>query len=58
LEPLVRTTSPRANVRLFVEAPPAFDAALAEAGPHDLVLVTGSLFLVGEALEWWRHSHR
>ncbi len=27
----------------------AMDAALSQAGPHDLILVTGSLFVVGEA---------
>jgi dihydrofolate synthase/folylpolyglutamate synthase len=32
----------------------ALEAALAQAGPRDLVLVAGSLFLVGEALVWWR----
>jgi dihydrofolate synthase/folylpolyglutamate synthase len=56
LEPLVRAASPRASIATFAEAPSAFDRALAEAGPHDMVLVTGSLFLVGEALEWWRRS--
>jgi dihydrofolate synthase/folylpolyglutamate synthase len=34
----------------------ALAAALAQAGPRDLVLVTGSLFLVGEALVWWRNN--
>jgi dihydrofolate synthase/folylpolyglutamate synthase len=58
MEPLVRAASPRASTRTFDDAPAAFDAALADAGPRDLVLVTGSLFLVGEALEWWRRSHR
>jgi dihydrofolate synthase / folylpolyglutamate synthase len=32
----------------------AIDAAVATADPRDLVLVTGSLFLVGEALLWQR----
>ena len=42
-----------------VEGPPARDvgsalrAAQAQAGPADLVLVTGSLFVVAEALEAW-----
>lgn len=31
----------------------AVEAALSRAAPEDLVCVTGSLFLVGEALEWW-----
>jgi dihydrofolate synthase/folylpolyglutamate synthase len=35
----------------------AFDLALAAAGPDDLVLVTGSLFVVAEALEaWWERE--
>jgi dihydrofolate synthase/folylpolyglutamate synthase len=58
LEPLVRAASPRVTVQTFAEAPTAFERALAEARPGDLVLITGSLFLVGEALEWWRRSPR
>lgn len=38
----------------FEHAQDALDAALASAGPRDLILVTGSLFLVGEALVWWQ----
>ncbi|MBV9893013.1 MAG: bifunctional folylpolyglutamate synthase/dihydrofolate synthase [Chloroflexi bacterium] len=57
LEPLVRRTT-QAPIRTFADAPAAFDAALAHAHARDLVLVTGSLFLVGEALEWWRRSPR
>jgi dihydrofolate synthase / folylpolyglutamate synthase len=56
LESLVRAASPRAVVTIADDAPRAFEAALATAAPRDLVLVTGSLFLVGEALEWWRRS--
>jgi folylpolyglutamate synthase/dihydropteroate synthase len=40
------------------DLPSAVEAALAEAGPDDLVLVSGSLFLVGETLVWWRRSSR
>ena len=58
LEPLVRSASPAATVMVTDVADAALDAAIAEAGPNDLVLVTGSLFLVGEALEWWRRSPR
>jgi dihydrofolate synthase/folylpolyglutamate synthase len=58
LEPLVRTAAPRARTLTFGEAPAALDRAVADAGPADLVLVTGSLFLVGEALEWWRRLRR
>jgi len=36
----------------------ALQTALAAASSDDLVLVTGSLFLVGEALVWWRRSRR
>ena len=36
------------------DLPTALAAALAGAEPDHLVLVTGSLFLVGEALLWWR----
>lgn len=36
--------------RATPDVPSAVDAALAEAAPDDLVVVTGSLFVVGEAL--------
>ena len=51
------TLAPGAPTREFEHASDALDAALAHAGPKDLVLVTGSLFLVGETLVWWRRSH-
>jgi dihydrofolate synthase/folylpolyglutamate synthase len=57
LEPLVRTAAPHADAQVFADADAALDRAVADAAPGDLVLVTGSLFLVGEALEWWRRSH-
>jgi dihydrofolate synthase/folylpolyglutamate synthase len=58
LEPIARQSAPRAHITAFADAPSALDAALAAAGPDDLVLVTGSLFLVGESLLWWRRSPR
>ena len=56
LEPLIRETT-RAEVSSLADARSALQAALRSASPRDLILVTGSLFLVGEALEWWRSSH-
>jgi dihydrofolate synthase / folylpolyglutamate synthase len=58
LQPLVQSVAPQAQVALFEDASAAIDAALAAARPRDMVLVTGSLFLVGEALVWWRRSPR
>ncbi len=58
LEPLIRSVAPGAEVAIHDDAPSAFEAATATAGRDDLVLVTGSLFLVGEALLWWRRSPR
>ncbi len=49
--------APGVCTREFERAADALDAALAQAGADDLVLVTGSLFLVGETLVWWRRSH-
>jgi dihydrofolate synthase / folylpolyglutamate synthase len=49
-----RTLAPNLAVTVEPDLDRALGAALAEAGPSDLVLVTGSLFLVGEALMWWR----
>ncbi len=45
-----------ASVRVALQADPqaAFHSAVTRAEPDDLVLVTGSLFLVGEALVWAR----
>jgi dihydrofolate synthase/folylpolyglutamate synthase len=58
LEPLVHAAAPRAEVKVHADVPTALAAALAAAHPDDLVLVTGSLFLVGEALVLWRRSPR
>ena len=58
LEPLVRSAAPTATLGTYDDVPTALGAATAAARAGDLVLVTGSLFLVGEALVWWRHSPR
>jgi dihydrofolate synthase/folylpolyglutamate synthase len=58
LEPLVRDVAPHAEVALHDELVSAVEAALRVARSGDLVLVTGSLFLVGETLVWWRRSPR
>jgi folylpolyglutamate synthase/dihydropteroate synthase len=54
----VRRVAPQARVATHDDLTSAVEAALAAAGAGDLVLVTGSLFLVGETLVWWRRSHR
>ena len=54
----MRELAPGAQVVIHAELVSAVEAALAGAGINDLVLVTGSLFLVGETLVWWRRSHR
>jgi len=58
LEPLVRSAAPGATLGSYDDVPTALGAAMAAARAGDLVLVTGSLFVVGEALVWWRHSSR
>jgi dihydrofolate synthase/folylpolyglutamate synthase len=58
LEPLVRAAAPSAAVHVLPEANAAFESALRNASARDLVLITGSLFLIGEALVWWRRSPR
>jgi dihydrofolate synthase/folylpolyglutamate synthase len=58
LEPLVREAAPAAEVAIHADIESAIEAALAAARADDLVLVTGSLFLVGETLVWWHRSHR
>ena len=44
--------------RIFPTIPQAITQAMKEAGPEDLILITGSLFVVGEALAWWGKSRR
>ena len=39
--------------RIFPTIPQAITQAMKEAGPEDLILITGSLFVVGEARAWW-----
>jgi dihydrofolate synthase/folylpolyglutamate synthase len=36
----------------------AMDEVLGQAGPDDLVLITGSLYMIGEAREYWVTSQR
>jgi len=57
LRRVVGEVAPQTEVRVVADASAAFEAALATANARDLVLVTGSLFLVGEALAWWRRVH-
>jgi dihydrofolate synthase/folylpolyglutamate synthase len=57
LQALARSIAPEVELAAYQDAPSALAAALAAANPTDMVLVTGSLFLVGEALVWWRRSH-
>jgi dihydrofolate synthase/folylpolyglutamate synthase len=58
LEPLVRSSAPDAALAIHSTVPEALEASLAEARPDDLILITGSLFVVGETLVWWRRSPR
>jgi len=55
---LARQLQPAVTVQVDRSLDEALQAALNAAEPDDLVLVTGSLFLVGEALVWWRTSPR
>jgi dihydrofolate synthase/folylpolyglutamate synthase len=58
LESVLRGVAPKTPVTLHDEVGAAVEAALASARDTDLLLVTGSLFLVGETLVWWRRSPR
>ena len=51
---LARELAPDRPIVVEPDLPTALAAALDAAEADDLVLVTGSLFLVGEALLWWR----
>jgi dihydrofolate synthase/folylpolyglutamate synthase len=57
LEPLARLNAPHAEVSIAEDVGVALESALSHARPSDMILVTGSLFLVGEGLVWWRRSH-
>jgi dihydrofolate synthase/folylpolyglutamate synthase len=41
---------------VFPNIPLAIKQAMKEAGPNDLILITGSLFVVGEARAWWERK--
>jgi dihydrofolate synthase / folylpolyglutamate synthase len=58
LAELARADVPDTPSEVHQDLASALEAALAEAGPADAVLVTGSLFLVGEALVWWNRSQQ
>jgi len=58
LQSVMRVVAPETTVSLHEEVGAAVEAALGAARDTDLVLVTGSLFLVGETLLWWRRSPR
>jgi dihydrofolate synthase / folylpolyglutamate synthase len=58
LAELARADVPDTPTEVHQDLASALGAALAEAGPADAVLVTGSLFLVGEALVWWNRSQQ
>ena len=46
----------RLPFRIFQTIPLAITQAIKEAGPEDLILITGSLFVVGEARSWWERK--
>lgn len=48
----------RRRTLVVPDIPLAVAQALQEAGPEDLILITGSLFVVGEARAWWERSGR
>ncbi|WIG60445.1 MAG: dihydrofolate synthase/folylpolyglutamate synthase [Ktedonobacterales bacterium] len=49
----LREHAPAVAARAARDTSAALQAALAEAGPRDLVCVAGSLYLAGEALRWF-----
>jgi len=50
--------SKRTRTLVVPDIPWAVTQALQEAGPEDLLLITGSLFVVGEARAWWERNGR
>jgi dihydrofolate synthase/folylpolyglutamate synthase len=49
----IREINPKADVRSFDQVSDAMHSVLSEAAKDDLIVVTGSLYLVGEARERW-----
>jgi len=41
--------------RVIADAEEALDVALAKAAPEDVILITGSLYLVGQLRHYWKH---
>jgi folylpolyglutamate synthase/dihydropteroate synthase len=48
----------RPRPQVFPTIPQAITRAMKEAGPEDLILISGSLFVVGEARAWWERMSR
>jgi folylpolyglutamate synthase/dihydropteroate synthase len=55
---LLRAYLPARSVALESDPMRALDTALARARPRDVVLVTGSMFLVGAVRERWMPEDR
>ncbi len=53
LAALVRQQAPQTEVSVAADASAALASALQMAGPRDLVIVAGSLYLAAEALRWF-----
>ncbi len=53
LRHIIQNLAPASNVQVAENVKEALDGALAQAGVEDFILVTGSLYLVGEARELW-----
>ena len=58
LAELARRNVPDIRVDVHPDLDGALHAAVRAAKTDDMVLVSGSLFLVGEALVWWTRSPR
>jgi folylpolyglutamate synthase/dihydropteroate synthase len=50
---IVNELSPQAKVKVYENVRDGLEEALTKAGPRDVIVVTGSLYLVGEARERW-----
>ncbi len=53
LADIAQNLSPNLEIRIIADPLAAVEQALSEAGPDDLVWVTGSLYLVGDVREYW-----
>jgi len=55
---IVRGLAYTGSLEVYPDVLQGMDEVLGKAGPDDLILITGSLYMIGEAREYWITSER